>query len=174
MRTALLMIFCIVGCGSTRDVTTVPQEAAACMGGGNVFHATGDAADSVTRGETWHVDGGKWLVDLRGWLLVPHSHLYMNKLSNDDHFFLELTTFGLGHGLRVGRYANAVNPIAPDGHPGMVVGIDYHGCNKKVCGSFRIHRFRRSGDVLQEIAATFEQRCGCGSAGLRGCLYYQR
>lgn len=145
-----------------------------CLVGGNVFHATGDAGDWVSQGKTWH-DTGSWTASLSSGSGVPRSYLYIRNYS--PHYagwFLNfiLTTRGLGHEIKVGSYFDAMN-VGKPGHPGLDVGIDGRGCNESR-GSFRIHRFRRSGDVVEEVAVTFQHRCGVAPAGLRGCLYYHR
>lgn len=66
-------------------------------------------------------------------------------------------------------------PFAPEGHPGLAIGVDHRGCNT-LTGSFTIvaaeFDYSMTPPRVVSFAAFFEQHCEGAAPALHGMFYY--
>ncbi|MEV1144146.1 hypothetical protein [Micromonospora sp. NPDC049799] len=163
-RRALLAVALSVATGTAGLAVTTPAAAEPPSGpASGTFTLSGDPDDPVTRGESFSVTTAT--AALYGSLF--DARVEVTDPATGTSFYLVLAS-GAGP-LEPGTYTGATAWPYQEGTPGMVLNSSNGGCNGDLLGSFTIQSFRVGPyNYVEQLDATFEQRCSGGDAAARG------
>lgn len=155
----------------------LPLAGAACEGRGpsepelevpNFVQLRSDAGDYIGQGRTYDYTQANALVGV-----AAAGNRLEVRIDGDEMWFGDFQLPSSATRLQVGAYANLSRyPFHDPAVGGLSWSGEGRGCNR-LDGSFTIRNVSYTGDALEAVDLTFEQRCESGSTALRGSIHWR-